>query len=240
LYHSGTDAGEYQRSQNHGEPLKTFLPCRSGDRERHAKNQAGDEPSEMTPVIDPGEGRTECQVENDKEDHAAHDLSLLKARNRHIAELNSGENRSSDSEDSARRSNLQPGRVNRSAEQSSAHAGQHINRKSDPAPEQTLRKLSQIPQAPHVEADVKQTAMNKTGCDEAPIIAGEGRRSIIAAKVIEGSHAKLPKRTAGEHHKNKNNYVDGGEDRGGRKLPQCTGVHSHPRPTCGASGAAVA
>src|SRR6185437_136833 len=116
LNHAGTDAGKNQSGQDHGEPFKTFLACGSGEGERHAKDQAGDEPPEVAPVINARQRCATCQIEYDEKDHAADDLPFLKTGDRHVAELNSGENGSGDAEDSSRCSYFQMCGVNGSAE----------------------------------------------------------------------------------------------------------------------------
>src|SRR6185437_1631720 len=138
LNHAGTDAGKNQSGQYHRQPFKAFLAGGRGDGERHAKDQAGDEPSQMAPVINARQRCAKCQVEDDEKDHAADDLPFLEAGYSHVTELNSGENGSGDAEDSARCSYFQMCGVNGGAEQSSTHAGEHIDGKGYPTAEEAF------------------------------------------------------------------------------------------------------
>jgi hypothetical protein len=99
LHYTGADARQDQRGQNHGEPFIALLSCCRGDCKRDAEDQAGDESTKVAPVIDAGDRRAKSEIEDDEEDHAAHDLSFLAARNQNIPELNAGNDGSGNAED---------------------------------------------------------------------------------------------------------------------------------------------
>src|SRR5215472_9110928 len=99
----------------------------------------------------------------------------------YIAEFDSGKDRAGYSKNCGGSSNFRAQRIDAYAQHRAADAGQHVKGKGRRASKESLRKLAETPQAPHVEGKVQQASMNESGRDQSPVIAAERVRTNICA-----------------------------------------------------------
>src|SRR5262245_32636288 len=93
-------------------------------------------------------------------------------------------------------------------EQRSTHTGQHVNHEGLPLSEKALGKAAQAPETPHVYGNVEDTAVQESGCEEAPVLSAKCQRAVI--------ESSLGNVQTGNHLQHKSDYVDRDQSRGYR------------------------
>ena len=93
------------------------------------------------------------------------------------------------------------------ASQASENPRDQIDGTEGPATVKGFAQRSQIPQAPHVEGDMHEAAMQKHVGDESPPLARQGVGAVVGAEHIHHFVREVERWAACDHHRDKDHHV---------------------------------
>src|ERR1022692_716768 len=131
----------------------------------------------MRRVVDAGECESEDKVVDNKRAQAAQRTRERGARYGKLAQLESRDERASETEDGSGGADACPVGIPRCAGQTGSHAADEIDGAVAPASVERFAKRAQIPQAPHVEGDVDDAAVNEHVGQQPPPFSRERERA---------------------------------------------------------------
>ncbi len=149
----------------------------SDERDESAENQSREKSADVGGIVGdavrPEEVGEESpgEVEGDKYKQTSERAGQCGARHRKLTQLESCDERSGESEDSAGCSDAENLNVPNYAGKTGAEAADEIKRSEGPAAVKRFAERTQVPQAPHIEGNMKQAAMNEDAGQQPPPFA---------------------------------------------------------------------
>src|ERR1039458_470796 len=162
----------------------------------------------MRRVIDAGECESEDKVVDNKRPQAAQRTRERGARYGKLAQLESRDERASETEDGSGGADAGPVGIPRCAGQTGSHAADEIDRAVAPASVERFAKRAQIPQAPHVEGDVDDAAVNEHIGQQPPPFSRERERAHVGAPLNTLWNRELHDGGTGERHAQEYRGID--------------------------------
>ncbi len=199
-----------------------LLP-RGEQRDQCAEDQSGDEAADVGSVVDAGDCGSEDQIVENKCSEAAQGSGKRGARHGKFAQLESREQCAGEAENGTRRSYAEHGGSPEHASETASHSTEEINGDVGPRPVERFAQRAQVPQAPHVEGDVDDAAVNEDAGQQPPPFAGEGVGTVVSAPAHEVQAGETHHGRSGERHAKKDGQVDA-EDNLRHPDGGCTGT----------------
>ncbi len=190
---------------------------RSCGGEERANGESHDEAPEVGGVADAGDGRAEDQIVSDEGAEAAKHFAVdLEMRGR-LFQINKGNEHAGETEDGARRAGSGGARMPINTGDAAKNAAGEVREEVGEAAEEALGGAAEIPEAPHVEAEMNQAEVDEHAGDETPPLAAERERTEVCAERDGLLRSGIEGGNSTEHHDGEHEYARGDESDGHRE-----------------------
>src|SRR6267143_4966912 len=196
----GADKHDRRESDGHGEPsaARGFRGCRR--RQDRADGETHEEAAEVGGVADARNCGTVDQIIEDERTQAAEHAAIDLEMRRSFFQINKRYQHAGEAEDGAGRAGSSaewmPINAGDAAEDAAGEVGEQIGE----AAEEALGGAAEIPETPHVEAQMNDAEMDEHAGDKAPPLAVERERTEVRAEGNGVSGSWVKERDAAEHH----------------------------------------